>query len=200
MRRFLRVTLMLSVLTCGRMFADSIKIFFFPNDGTGDNFGSVQYVGGMRIEIGGGAPADFFGYFPGYAPGSTFGGFTDLFVSDGSLQIGANSYELVPLAVGTLFLSSITFPTNGQDFTAQVDLEFSDSMLILDTNQPFDVGGGATGRMTFHYLNGVYYPDSAGFINVPEPNTLSLMGTGLAGILALGRRSIKAHSANGNPR
>jgi hypothetical protein len=73
-------------------------------------------------------------------------------------------------------------------------------MLILGTNPPFEMGGGATGRMTFHYFNGVYYPDSAGFINVPEPNTLSLMGTGLAGILALGGRSIKAHSATRNPR
>lgn len=198
MRQLLRVTLMLSVLTCGHMFADSIRIYFVPNDGSGDNFGSVQYGGGMRIEIGGGAPADFYGYYPGYAPGSTFGGFTDLYVDGGSLQVGANSYQLLPAAVGTLYVSSITFPTNGQDFTALVDVEFSDSMFNLDTNQPFDVGGGATGRMTFHYFNGVYYPDSAGFINVPEPNTLALMGTGLPGILALGRRGIKAYSARRN--
>jgi hypothetical protein len=191
---------MLSMLTCGRMFADSISIYFVPNDGSGGNFGAVEYGGGMRLQIGGGTPADFYSYYPGYAPGSTLGGFTttDLYVDWGTLQVGPNSYQLESAAVGTLFLSSITFPTNGQDFTALVDVEFSDSMFNLDTNQPFDVGGGATGRMTFHYLNGVYYPDSAGFINAPEPNTLALMGTGLAGILAFGRRTMKAHSARRN--
>ena len=145
-KRFLWVTPMLFVLMLGSAFADS-TIFLIPNDGSGDNFGFLQRGGGVIIGIHGGTAVDFFNVF-GYAPGSTLGGFsTEVFNSGSFAQFGGNSFELAFSGPATLFMSSFTLPTNGKDFTAQVELDFSASVFILlDTGpgQPFGVGGGAT--------------------------------------------------------
>jgi len=189
MKRFLWATPMLFVLMSGSAFADTI-IGLTPNDGSGDNFGFLQRGGGVTIAIGGGVAYDFFND-QAYAPGSTLGGSTDVFVSGGVLRVGGNSYELSPLSLGTLFLSSITLPTNGRDFTVPVGVDFSVSMVNLSTNEPVDVSGGAFGKMTFHFFDGSYYADSKGFTTVPEPGTLGLIGTGLIGILALVRKRLR---------
>lgn len=191
MKRLLWVTPMLFVLMSGGAFADTI-IFLTPNDGTGDNFAFLQRGGGVVIGIDGGTPVDFYN-FAGYAPGSTFGGETDVFFSGGFAQVGGKSYDIDFGGPGTLFLSSITFPTNGKDFTVRVGLHFSALVIIPDTGQTFDGSGGALGKMSFQFnaFDGLYYPDSSGFTTItPEPGTLGLMGTGLIGILALARRKL----------
>ena len=187
MKRFLWLTPILFVVMLGSAFADGIT--FVPNDGSGDNFGFFQNGAGF----GGGVPYDFFNIGP-YAPGSTLGGQADIFIEGGFIVIDGIGHDLAPLGPGTLFLSSLTLPTNGKDFRALVDLSFGATMLIIDTNEPVDVGGGAVGSIKFHFVDGFYYPDSAGFIQAPEPGTLGLMGSGLIGILALVRKRLRVSS------
>jgi hypothetical protein len=189
MQRFLWATPMLFLLMSGSAFASSVSTFIFlqPNDGSGDNFGFFQQGGGVIIGIGGGTPYDFFN-IDGYAPGSTLGGSTDVFLSSGFVQFGGNFHDLDFSGPGTLFLSSFTLPTNGKDFTAPVEVDFSAFATIADTGQPLDVSGGRSGKMTFHFFDGFYY--ASGFTVVPEPGTLGLMGTGLISILALARKRL----------
>ncbi len=189
MKQFLWVTPMLFVLMSGSAFATSVStsIGLFPNGGSGDNFRFLQQGGGVSIGIQGGTPYSFFN-IEGYAPGSTLGGTTDVFFSGGFVQFGGNSFDLNFSGPGTLFLSSFTLPTNGKDFTAQVEVDFSVLATIADTGQPLDVGGGAVGKIPFHFFNGLYF--AGGFTTVPEPGTLALMGTGLIGILALARKRL----------
>jgi PEP-CTERM motif len=195
MKRFLWFTPILFVLMSSSLFADSVTTFIglLPNDGSGDNFGFFQQGNGVTIGIAGGVPYDFFN-IDGYAPGSTLGGSADVFFSEAFIQIGSNSYDLDFNGPGTLFLSGFTLPTNGKDFTAHVELEFSASATIPDLGQTLDVSGGRAGKMTFHFFNGFYYADSAGFTVVPEPNTLGFMATGLAGIIGVIRRKRNCRS------
>src|SRR5438874_4226923 len=193
MKRFLWSTPMLFLLMSGSAFASSVSTFIFlqPNDGSGDNFGFFQQGGGVTIGIGGGTPYDFFN-IDGYAPGSTLGGSTDVFIDGGFVKFGGNFHELDFSGPGTLFLSSFTLPTNGKDFTAPVEVDFSAFATIADTGQPLDVSGGRSGKMTFHFFDGFYY--ASGFTVVPEPATLGLMGTGLAGIIGVIRRKRNCRS------
>jgi len=189
MKRFLWATPMLFVLMSGIAFADSVTtlIGLDPNNGTGDNFGFFQQGNGVFIGIGGGTPYDFFNT-GGYAPGSTLGGYTDVFFEGGVIQIGSDTYELDFNGPGSLFLSTFTLPTHATVFTAHVDLDFSASATILELGQTINVSGGRAGTITFHFVNGFYYAE--GFTTVPEPGSLGLMGVGLMSILALARKRL----------
>jgi hypothetical protein len=183
-KRFLLLPPLLLVMVLGSASADGIG--FVPNDGSGDNFGFFQNGAGFF----GGVPYDFFNIGP-YAPGSVLGGQADIFIEGGFAVIDGIGHDLTPLSLGTLFLSTFTLPTNGKDFRAIVSISASATMLIIDTNEPLDVGGGGVGSIKFHFDNGFYYPDSAGFVQAPEPGTLGLTGSGLIGIFALARRRLK---------
>lgn len=115
MNRFLWIAPILFVLLAGSALADSVTtiIFFQPNDGSGDNFGAFQKGNGFQAGVDGGVPYDFFNT-EGYAPGSTLGGSTDFFVEGGFVQIGGTSFELTPVSVGSVFMTSFTLPTNGK--------------------------------------------------------------------------------------
>jgi hypothetical protein len=176
MKRLLVGTLLLCSLVSANAFANTI-IGYIPNDGSGDNFGFITYGPGFYITGFGGTPADFFySGFPGYAPGSTLGGSTTIFFGGGFARIGTISDDVV-YDLGTLFMSTITLPTNGQDFRAQVDIGFDAPGVLISSLQPIDVSSGAEGYIQFDYFNGVYYPE--GFVQVPEPATLELAGIGL---------------------
>jgi PEP-CTERM motif len=128
----------------------------------------------------------------GHAPGSTLGGSTDFFVEGGFVQIGGTSFELTPVSVGSVFMTSFTLPTNGKYVvTVPVVVGFEALMASVDTGQIFALSGGNSGTITFYLNNGFYLP--SGFVNaaIPEPGTLGLMGTGLISILALARKRLR---------
>ena len=92
-------------------------------------------------------------------------------------------------------------PTNGQTaFTVPVDISFSfPNTFLADTGEPFAVGDGARGTMSFVLDFDGYRPDG-GFTQTPpvppvtpEPNTLALIGTGLIGILSFAHKRLTIH-------
>jgi hypothetical protein len=192
MKRSLWIAPLLFALMSSAAFATSVSTFIglTPNDGGGDNFVFVQQGPGFSIGAFGGTEWPFFNAFDGYEPGSTFELNVTVFFSDAFARFGGHSYELGG-GPGELILSSFTFPTNGKDFSARVSAEFL-GFFTLPDGQDLDVGGGAAGKITFHFVNGLYYPDDAGFVTtiVPEPGTLGMMGTGVIGILGLLRKRL----------
>jgi len=185
MKRLLVGTLLLCSLMSASAFANTI-IGYVPNDGSGDNFVFATYEVGFFITGGGGTPFDFFNSF-GYAPGSTLGGPTDIFFSGGFAKIGPIPSD-VTFDVGTLFLSAITLPTNGQGFRAPVRIDFDASGRLDSTGNTFNVSGGASGYIRFDFINGAYYPEH--FVEAPEPGTLGLIGAGLLGVAARVRNKL----------
>ena len=193
MKPFRWVAPLLFLLLCGSAFADTL-IFLVPNDGTGDNFGVIQRGGGETVVIGGGVPFAFF-HTDGYAPGTTLGGGTDIFFSNGTVDFGGNSHDLAFLSgPGTLILSSFTLPTNGKTFTVTVEADIAISATIVDTGQSLDVSGGRLEKITFHFFDGLYFADSRGLVATPEPGTLGLMGMGLISMLAVARKRLGNHA------
>src|ERR1700739_4427564 len=124
MTRFLWAVPLLFVLVSSGAWADSVNIFLSPNDGSGGNFGFEQRRNGVTVILGGGAPFYFFNAF-GYAPGSTLGGDTTLYLDFGTAQIGGVNYDL-NMGTGDLFMSGFTLPTNGASTVIEpVGLSFS---------------------------------------------------------------------------
>ena len=135
----------------------------------------------------------------------------------GSVIIGRQGYGCSPdncgiSATGLIALRSFTFPTNGQNFTVTVpavmngpirlqidpgangtpgqlvDLQIPTGNLVLT----FDFERGGNGYPSYYQLTqGVF--TTPGFVTTPEPGTLGLMASGLAGILGIGlkRRNCK---------
>jgi hypothetical protein len=189
MKRFLWVTPIVFVLLSACALADSVRISYGPFD-FGDNFAGVQRGPGFAAAVYGGTPLDFFN-IRGYEPGSALGGSTYLAISIGFAQIGRNFYELTPTGYGELDLSNFTLPTNGKDLVrVLVQIEYSAPMMIIDTGEDLDLGGGARGFIDFtRGQDGLYYAGS--FSQAPEPGTLGLMGSGLIGVVALVRRRLR---------
>lgn len=187
MRRILWATSVLFILISSSAWADSVNIFLAPNYGFGDNFGIEEFSPGMIVFLGGGTQTGFFDSI-GYAPGSTLGGLGTVYLDSGIVQIGGNVYNL-NVTTGSLFISSITLPTNGAStFTDPVVLSFAASAPIAGTGQFINVGGTQKGTITFYNENGLYY---AGAFTTPEPGTVGLIGTGLLGIFSVAWRRLR---------
>jgi len=187
MRRFLLpLSLLCVTLISSSAFAD--HIYLIPNVGSGDNFTFIQQINGHRLFLSGGTPFDFFG-IGGYSPGSTFGGGAALFLSPAFVWIDGMPTEF-SFPDATIFISSFTLPTNGKDFTEFVDIGFSASGINFDTGQTIELGGGASGKISFSFNpeTGLYYPGD--FVQAPESGTLGLIGIGIIGILGSARKRL----------
>src|SRR5579859_2669106 len=188
MRRLLWVSPLLFVLISSGARSNSFNIYLEPNEGFGDNLAIGQQSGGMTLFLVGGTQTGFFDSF-GYAPGSTLGGFGTVYLDFGTAQIGGVNYDLA-VTTGSLFMSSITLPTNGAStVTDSVVLSFTASATIAATGQIINVSGSSAGKITFVMgYDGQYYAGAFTPTPTPEPGTVGFIGSGLVGVLSVARR------------
>ena len=66
----------------------------------------------------------------------------------GIAAVGSSSDE-IDFGVGGLSASPITLPTNGQNFTGLVDINFDASGTLFTIGQAISVSGDAQGYITF---------------------------------------------------
>jgi len=169
MKRSLWAILFSVVLLSGSMFADTI--YWALNDGTGDNFAFLQSLNGIGTEISiyGGTPYSVFSSTSAYPPGSGLEGPIAVFFEDiSTITINGTQYSLGFAGPGTLFVSTIVFPTNGQNFTATVTLDFTAVGIYFTSagvEEVLNISGAQTGQIPFvfetglsPYLNGRIIP------------------------------------------
>jgi PEP-CTERM motif len=172
-------------------FADTIRfnlnsnVQMGINVGAGDNVGVLLSGQGVSIFAIGGTPFFWFGSDP-YFPGDGGLGPTTIFWDTAGLQIGSKSYDFdqFGLAPTELNAPSITFPTNGKNFTVTVPWAWALSGTIISNCPKSGCGfflAGKPGKLNFSFVSydGVYYASSASFTTVPEPGTFALMAVGI---------------------
>jgi hypothetical protein len=218
MKRFLWVVMMLFLVFAPCAYADGIPIFgvtqaivSFVNIGEGDN-DSFSFTGPL-INVGGGGTAycDWcsFGNFS-LTPGSSLTPNIGLIFdnTNGTATIGGQTFDL---SQGFLFsssitaLSSFTFPTDGRSsFTVSVPAGFSEPFIqgsaLSLPNYSLQIDNFGTMVLNFDFFphNGggppSYYELSRGqfsLVSTPEPGTLGMMATGLAGIVGMIRKKTR---------
>src|SRR5438477_4430819 len=147
-RSLLPLSFLLITLTSSTALAD--HIYLAVNSGFGDNFGFSGQFNGHPLFLSGGVAVDFFGFEP-YAPGSTFGGDTTLYLYDSVAWIDGTPMDFFfPADNSTLFMSSFTLPTDGRAFfSVPVQISFGATGINPDTGQTIEVGGYARGWISF---------------------------------------------------
>jgi PEP-CTERM motif len=191
-KRLLWVSPILLLVLSVSAVADSVTITLSPGIPDESNFRFVARQGGIYANLAGTVPESFYStsLIP---PGSTLGGTSEVFVDGGLIKINGVSYDDLGLDIGSLFVSTFTFPTNGKDFTTPIQASFSVTELIVVTGEYINISGTASGKVTFHYISnvGLYSPTKIFLTTVPEPTTLGLLGTGLVGIFAFAGKELK---------
>ena len=176
----------LLVLQFAAAHADSL--YLAVNNGSGDNFGYVGEFNGHQYFLSGGVNPYYFSNI-GYAPGSTLGGETELFLYSTTLWVNGVPLDFsFPSPSALLFISTFTLPENADGITIPVSIGFSATGINPDTGQSITLSGSATGSIDFYLFDGRYYPSnfvqSPPAATVPEPSTLSLVGACLIAIVS----------------
>lgn len=206
MRLVLRILPTVFVLISATAFADTIRVDLNSivdigaNNGIGDNVGVHLFGQGVSIFAEGGTPQGFFDCCDPYFPGDTALGPTTVFWDAGALQIGSTYYDFDLFDLTPTELSpfpSVTFPTNGKDFTVTVPWTWELDGTIVSPGQCPSSGcnfsfASKPGILSFSFVftDGFYVAGPASF-TTPEPGTLPLI---LIGIGALGWMRFRAAS------
>jgi hypothetical protein len=208
MKRFTWALVLLFALFCSAH-ADSVNVFnafqvtyaFGANAG-GDN--ATYSLVGPNIDLSGGGsafcqpPTSFCVVDVPILPGTSLnpGMGVDFEFSSGSVRIGGNAYPVV-LFLSSITAASFTFPLGGRvptTFTIAVPAAFSvvDGIVLNPAGSPLNVIIPPSNLvLTFNYFpaaNGDparYFFSHGLYTTTPEPGTLGVMATGLAGIVGL---------------
>jgi hypothetical protein len=187
MSRLVYLTSLLVALTSAPASAD--RLVLTPNS-VGDNFAYIT----PTLSLFGGTDALFFGNI-GYPPGTAVGGIGGLFLNSTVVNVDGTPLEFF-FNPGTISMTSLTLPANGKDVIVPENISFSATGFNFDTGQTLNVGGGAQGRIAYSFSNGLYHPGE--FVQgplptvTPEPGTLTLIGTGLLGLVSIGRKRVES--------
>ena len=202
-------------------FTTQANIRFLTNE-NGENQVSMFQAPELSLTAYGSAYCSWCAVGEGLTPGSSLDPSIDLSWEEatyGNVTIGGQGYRCegyCPLyGPGLTSLRSFTFPTNGQNFTVMVpavmtgpihgfvytgqtnqffDLQIPRGNLVLT----FDFERGQNGYPSRYYFSqGVF--TTPGFVTTPEPGTLGLMASGVAGILGIGLKGLKRRNCKRLP-
>jgi hypothetical protein len=199
MRRFRWAIAILVITGAQCVYADSVtfdltgaSIVIFPNV-SGDNTGFTFIGPGVRISGGGSAVCNSWCseglLFPAgsrLTPNVDLLGFA---FSQGTVRIGGRTESVDTLFNSSIRASSFIFPTNGKKiFTVSLFAFIPGIRGSTETGETFNLGI-PSGKLTLTFVYNPFgngYEFSKGKFTagaVPEPGTLGLMGSGLAGII-----------------
>jgi len=193
-------------------YADSITTFnlseltygFVANQ-AGDNAGYIFSGPGIYVTGGGSASCIWCLVGASFSPGSTLAPniFVDFESSQGYVRIGGQTYYEPTLFVSSITAHSFVFPAGGRNpsfFTVTVPASFrlvqgeASNGAFFDVNMPrgdlllrFDYFPAANGNPASYYFVQGHYKGQ-GVATIPEPSTIGLVATGLAGMVELIRR------------
>jgi PEP-CTERM motif-containing protein len=211
MQRFQWAIVMLILVLAQCAYADSVLTFnithasvpIFPNE-AGDN--EFFTFSGPAGSMSGGGTAVCAWCVEGtpFAPGSSLNPNIDILTFDsvqGNLRFGGQTHDVLVLFNSSIGTDFFTFPTNGKStFTVSLPAFLNPVMGEVDTGQFFNLQI-PLGKLALTFTlvpaqNGfpAFYQFSKGsfaLTTVPEPGTLGLMATGLAGIIGMIRRKRK---------
>jgi len=211
MKLVLRILPTVFVLISITAFADTVRfnlnqnVGIVPNFGIGDNVAVYLFGPGVSAFAEGGTPHGWFDLGQPYFPGDSGLGPMTIFWDTASLQIGSTGYDfdqfdLFPTDFDQM--PSITFPTNGKDFTVTFPIQAweLDGTILTDcpsTGCNFGFAG-KLGKLSLSYVfsDGAYFAQSASF-SAPEPGTLPLMLIGIGAVCWRKFRSVRLARSKG---